>query len=233
MDIGCANGRYFINVASFGMFTKVAHSTDQNQKNALGMLAYYLKVLRDAPSELATSFQLEFTSEEASGSGEYHLCIVSNSMSVGSIRYLMNQADVTDGVFDVLMLKKKRLLSVLPSEKNSANLTLDIESLKQTFPYAAEALSEWKPQGENDPMLIYFQTKHIEFRSEEGDTIVTDLDGEDFGTLPLTIDVAHHAIKLLVPKPSGNTDWLSNGISLIWPPRTATNNTKKERSSGQ
>ena len=43
VDIGVVNGRYFLNVASAGLLTGVAHTVDQSLKSTLGKAAYYLK----------------------------------------------------------------------------------------------------------------------------------------------------------------------------------------------
>lgn len=192
VDIGCANGCYFINVASFGMFTEVAHNTEQMQKNALGRLAYYLQGIKDAPMELSSSMPLRIRAAEYEAEGDYHVCLVVNSMSVGSIRKLMYKADVSDGVFDVLLLKKRK----------RAGISLQpLEALAKLQP--ADLIARIKA-GEvmKDPLFTYFQTAHIEFASPVGETIQTDLDGEAFGTLPLTVDVAKQAIRLLVPAES-------------------------------
>lgn len=188
IDIGRANGNCFINVASFGMFTEVAHNTEQEQKNALGRMAYYLQGIKDAPNELTNSMPLTISAAEYSAHGDYHLCLVANSMSVGSIRRLMYRADVSDGKFDVLLLKKRSLpltaadvLRLLPAE-------------------LAERLKGG--EGGKDPAFVYFQTARIEFTSPVGERIETDLDGDHFGGLPLTVEVMPSAIRLLVPAES-------------------------------
>ena len=43
MDVGKVGDKYFINVASAGMMTFIAHEVDRRLKNALGKMAYYLK----------------------------------------------------------------------------------------------------------------------------------------------------------------------------------------------
>lgn len=192
IDIGCANGRYFINVASFGMFTEVAHNTVQEQKNVFGLLAYYLQGIKDAPTELASSIPLQICSEEYNTEGDFHLCLVVNSMSVGSIRKLMYKADVSDGVFDVLLLRKRSRSSALQQR---------LEQLCRLQP--AELFARIK-SGESDetardPLFHYFQTAHIEFTSPVGESVETDLDGEAFGHLPMTVDVKKQAIRLLIP----------------------------------
>lgn len=213
VDIGCANGRYFINAAAFGMFTEVAHGTDQRSKNSLGKLAYYLQAIREAPEQLGSSMPLIVSSAEYTNCGEYHVCLVVNSMSVASIRRLMYKADVSDGVFDVLLMKKKKPL------REAGSLVRVIQKSGERFfqlrpgDRPAPALGERPPfpllgglreqlitEGmDPDPAFVYFQTSRIEFRTLGSQEIVTDVDGELFGRLPLTIEVAPRAVRLLTP----------------------------------
>ena len=49
-DIGKANDEYFVNVASAGMFTSVAHEVNARLKHAMGKAAYYLRGIGELPS---------------------------------------------------------------------------------------------------------------------------------------------------------------------------------------
>lgn len=206
IDIGIANGRYFINVAAFGMFTEVAHSTKQTAKNNFGLLAYYLHGLREAPEHLSQLMPLSIRSAEYSAEGDYHVCLVVNSMSVASLRKLMYKADVSDGVFDVLLLKKKKLLPSPDTVRNSIFQLIEALSMPPDDD-KADAIFPADPNEEDNSAFIYFQTSHIEFTPLQEAPIEVDLDGERYGQLPLTVDVAQQAVELLVPrepKPSIN-----------------------------
>jgi len=49
VDLGLVNGKeYFINVASAGVFTNIAHEVDSHLKNFLGKSAYYLRGLANS-----------------------------------------------------------------------------------------------------------------------------------------------------------------------------------------
>ena len=52
------------------------------------------------------------------------------------------------------------------------------------------------------PSIQYLQGKAITFQSPKNEDIEVDIDGECFGTLPLTISVCHEAIRLMVPEAS-------------------------------
>ena len=213
VDIGCANGRYFMNAAAFGMFTEVAHGTDQKQKNNLGKLAYYLQAIREAPEQLAFSMPLKIESAEYSDEGSYSVCLIVNSMSVASVRKLMRKADVSDGLFDVLLMKKKSPLNsaeqIVRVIQNSGERFFRLPLKEQLEEDKEDLASLFKPSGllellrpqdlDERSTFVYFQTAHVSFSSADDSDIVTDVDGELFGRLPLTIEVVPSAIRLLVP----------------------------------
>ncbi len=179
IDLGLANNdRYFINVASFGIFTEVSHSTPRDAKNNLGKFAYYLQAAVSAPEQKLRSYSLDIVTDSESFSDDFQLCIVANSASVGTFRRLMNQADVSDGLFDVLLLKKKNL-----------------------FAFTAEELTNRIISGESftSPGVKYLQTKSISFHPATKADVAVDLDGEDYGKLPLSIKVCPLAARLVIP----------------------------------
>ena len=178
IDIGLVNGKdYFLNVASFGMFTSVAHTTDRNAKNNLGRMAYYLKAASNAPMQFKQYAKLKITSDGQELCGEYALCIVGNSTSIGSFRKLMHKADVSDGLFDVLLLKKPTISPAPSDRKDPPHIT-----------------DPFRPA-----LLKYIQTSDISFELQDNKNIEVDLDGEAYGYLPMSIKVCHNAIDLLVP----------------------------------
>ena len=199
IDIGCANGRYFINVAAFGMLTSVSHTTDQIQKNLLGKLAYYRNALRELPVQISNSMQLSIDAEGFHDEGSFHVCLVVNSMSVGSMRNLMYRADVSDGVLDVLLLKKERLIpttgEIIRVIAKSGSTFYHLQPNEDGNGYSLKPTQNKK----KEPAIIYFQTPSIKFSSPQNESIITDLDGEKFGTLPLNIKVVPKAIKLMLP----------------------------------
>lgn len=213
VDIGCANGRYFMNAAAFGMFTEVAHGTAQKRKNNLGKLAYYLQAIQEAPEQLAFNMPLSIQSEEYSSQGNYSVCLVVNSMSVASMRHLMRRADVADGLFDVLLVKRPRPLKeadqIIQVIQRSGERFLRLPAGEGTeegqgllsLLQPLRLKEQLRTRGvEIEPAFVYFQTARISFDAAAGEEVVTDVDGELFGRLPLTIEVVPRAVSLLVPQ---------------------------------
>ncbi len=187
VDLGMANDNYFVNVAAFGMFTDVAHKTSAENKSVLGKMAYYLQGVREV-QELFSTLPVEMRSAEKNIRGDFMVCIVSNSPSVGNIRRLMSKAKVDDGLLDVLLLKRKQM-PIQPRD-----LTAPFNLLEKLI----------KREIENDPGLVYFQTRQVDFYTPADIRAELDLDGEAYGFLPLSIRTIPEALTLLVPPAAEN-----------------------------
>ena len=169
VDVGKINEKYFINVASTGLFTDISQKTDTNLKNTIGKLAYYLKGLEELPN--FRKLKVKLTSEEMNYEGEMYLMLVFNGQTAGN-RKLATRADVFDGYLDVIVIKAVQLYEVLP---------LFFKILKN------EHLDSNK--------VLYFKTKKLTIESEED--IVVDIDGEPGPGFPLTVECVQGGIKLL------------------------------------
>ena len=100
--------------------------------------------------------------------------MISNTKSVGGFRGLMSKADITDGVLDMLVIKKMDPIDVVPL----------LGSL-----VIGEHI--------NNDNVIYLQSDDIKI--ESGEHVVLDIDGEEGSSLPAQISCIKQAIKLIVP----------------------------------
>ncbi|MBR4347028.1 MAG: diacylglycerol kinase family lipid kinase [Oscillospiraceae bacterium] len=111
VDIGAFNERYFNYVAAFGVFTKVSYSTDQQMKNALGPLAYFIDAVKEASQNLDLSHHYTMTiranGEEVRDTFIYGM--VANSLSVGGIKGLAGEdVSMDDGCFEGIFIKNPK-----------------------------------------------------------------------------------------------------------------------------
>ena len=104
IDIGKINEKYFVNVASTGLFTDVS-------QNTIGKLAYYLKGLEELPN--FRRLKLKLTSKECTFDGEMYLLLIFNGKTAGSFN-LATEADVTDGKLDVIIFKAIPIIELIP-----------------------------------------------------------------------------------------------------------------------
>lgn len=169
VDIGKINDKYFINVASTGLFTDVSQKTDVNLKNTIGKLAYYIKGIEELPN--FRRLKVSLRSKEISFDGEMYLLLIFNGQTAGNFKLATN-ADVSDGMLDVIVFKAVPIIELIP---------LFIKVLK------GEHL--------NSDKILYFKTNDIMIECSED--IVTDIDGEKGPDFPLRVQCIKDGIEVL------------------------------------
>lgn len=175
VDIGKLNGEVFINIAAAGVFTAVAHQTKKEVKAILGRSAYYLEAIINLPKKLTESYKLKVTSDEFSTIGDYHLFLITNSSSVGGFNKISPIAEIQDGYFDCLFIKKAPLIG-------QAEIFMKIlrgKHLKSEF-------------------VDFFRTKHLKVELLDDISLDVDIDGEYGGQFPIEVEVISRGIYVLV-----------------------------------
>lgn len=171
-DAGQFNDRYFSYVASFGAFAKASYTTPQNVKNTLGHTAYLLEGIHELSQIRKTPVQLELDGEVLEDN--YLFGAICNSTSVGGILTIdPNQVDMSDGMFEVLLVRAPRDLMEIP-----------------------ECIMAVQKQQYNCRMMTFRSAKEIKIYSDT--EMYWTLDGEkaDGGSF-VSIKNLHHAIKLI------------------------------------
>lgn len=169
VDLGSINDKYFVNVASTGLFTDVSQKTDVNLKNTIGKLAYYLKGLEELPN--FRPLKVKIKSTEMDFEGNMYLMLIFNGKTAGNFN-LATKADAADGMLDVIVFKAVQVYELIP---------LFIKVLK------GEHLDSDK--------VIYFKTDKLHVECDED--IVTDIDGEKGPDFPLDIKCIKGGLKIL------------------------------------
>lgn len=173
IDIGKYNDKYFINIAGGGKITELTYEVPSKLKTVLGHLAYYVRGIEKLPSLKPINVVME--TEEKVYEEEVMLFLIANSNSVGGFEKLAPNADLTDGLFDVIALKKTNL----PDFVRLASLALRGEHI-------------------NDPNVIHFKTNKIKITSNHSDPVLINLDGELGGELPGNFEVLPQHIEVFV-----------------------------------
>ena len=172
VDIGKINDKYFINVASAGMFTDVSQKINPDFKNSIGKVSYYLKGIEEALH--MRKFSIEVESKEMSYSGDMYLMLIFNGKTAGNIN-LAYKAEIDDGLLDIIIVKKVLIPNILP---------LLISILR------GEHL-----EGYNKDEILYFKTDKLKIDCK--DNLITDIDGEKGPDFPLEIECIKNGIQLL------------------------------------
>lgn len=170
IDIGRVNDKFFINVASTGLFTDVSQKTDVNLKNTIGKLAYYVKGIEQLPN--FRKINIKVTSEVQNFEGDMYLMLVFNGETAGNFK-LAYKSKIDDGLLDVIIIRAGMIIDIIP---------LFIKILK------GEHL-------ENVNGVLYFKTDKLQIECDED--IATDIDGEKGPNFPLNIECIKGGITVL------------------------------------
>lgn len=172
-DTGILNGRNFVYVAGFGLFTDVSYKTPQKAKNAFGYLAYVLEGAKSMAEFKLYRLRITVDSSEVI-EGEFILGMVTNSMSVAGMKSIAGKdTRLDDGRFEMLLLRKVSNIGELSTLLNSV-----------------------MAGNTNSPLIVYRQGKSFLF---EGEELSWTLDGEYGGSyLESLAEVTGKKLKLRI-----------------------------------
>lgn len=173
IDIGVCGDRAFINVCAGGLFTEIAYTVPESSKSIMGRLAYYLEAVKEVATGLHTrdSFALDIRTGSTHIQTQASLFVVANTSSIGGVTNLAPEADIHDGLLDVLIFEEMQISEII-------ELLADIKMGRHSY----------------NPHVMYFKSEEITVSSDKG--LPLDLDGEKGGNLPQTIRIEKNAINL-------------------------------------
>ncbi len=174
VDLGKVNEDYFVNVAAAGLFANVGYLVNSEMKALLGRMAYYFEGIRELTTENLEPIKLSFESEEYTDITDTMLFLVSNSSSIGGFKKLAPNADVLDGLLDVLIIKKSNVPDL-------ANILFNVLTGDHI----------------NHSNVIYFKTKNLTVKSDNPDVIM-DVDGEYGGKFPAVFQIISEEFRIFV-----------------------------------
>lgn len=185
VDVGRANGRYFINIAGGGSLTELTYEVPSKLKTMVGQLAYYMKGI-----EKLAKLHPEPLKISADGVGEFEeefmLFLIANSNSVAGFDRLLPDANTSDGLFDFIALRK----CSLPEFFRLATLVMRGEPVLE------------------ESSFVYFRSNRIQVESSS--RVQLNLDGEFGGTLPCVFDLLPAHLRLIVDE-KGESSYRKNG----------------------
>ena len=175
-DAGISGGEYFMNVASGGLLTDVAHSVSPAAKSILGHMAYLIEGAKELTlfPELK-SVKLKISANEKTIEDDILLFIVSNSPRVGGFRSVSPKADISDGLLDVLVIHKQNFMDMI-------NLFIQLNNGTHI----------------ENRRISYFQTNKLKIECKDSNCIILDIDGEKGDRLPVEIGIIPGAVNLFV-----------------------------------
>jgi len=173
VDIGMVSGDYFVNVAAGGLLTNIAYQVSTESKTMLGRLAYYFEGVKELAYNNLETKRVKINSKEFSGEEDILLFLISNSSSIGGFKKIAPEADILDGLLDVVIIKKSEITDL-------ANIFVNVLTGDHI----------------NHQNVIYFKTSSISIEST--DKVPLDLDGEFSGYLPAQFNVIPNGLKIII-----------------------------------
>ena len=164
---------YFTYVAAFGAFTEVSYATPQEAKQALGHLAYMLEGIRRLGQIKISHALVEY--DGGTLEDDFIFGAVTNSTTVAGMVKLKDDAvDLSDGMFEVLLVRPPRDLVELGTLLNSV-LASDFSS----------------------PNVSFFKSSRLRFRFRE--PVAWTRDGENGGVhAEVEVSNLHPGVEILV-----------------------------------
>lgn len=175
VDVGQVDDHHFLLRVSLGLEASVVEGADREAKDRLGPFAYALSMLQALSNPQAARYRLALDGREIVSEGL--ACIIANSGYLGRVGVsLAPNIDVSDGLLDVMVLRKADLGSLIA--------------------LAASAVAG----SENAEALQHWQARDIAVTAEPPQTVQAD--GEMIGASPIHVRVLPQAVRIILPAAS-------------------------------
>lgn len=172
LDLGSANGRYFLLMAGIGFDAAVTRAVLPEAKRRLGMIAYVVEALRAASEVRGTRVRLLLDGRPING--RVLMIVIGNSRLYGAFLQITHHASLTDGLLDVTVIKGE---SVRSAPLHLLSILLRRYNL--------------------NPDINYYRAREVQITSAT--PLAVQIDGDPIGTTPMTFRTEPHALQVLVP----------------------------------
>lgn len=178
VDIGKINDRYFINVVACGVFANISNDVDQELKNSIGKLAYYIKAVERIQKRRPVRLKITIDDKDEY-EDDFMLVTVMNSSGAGGFSKVSPVSSVTDGKMDVVAFKAT-------SDLQMAKAFMGVLSGDHIY----------------NKHVLYVQGNNIKIDQLDDSDFNVDIDGEVGPLLPVDIQVLAGRINIFVNKQS-------------------------------
>jgi len=172
IDLGCVNGKFFLNDASMGISSTIAAGLTRSAKKRWGVFAAAGMAL--SAVRKARGFTIDLRCDRAKIRTRAYQVTIGNGVFLGGVVANFD-ASVHDGLLDMYVLESKRA-----------------GDLARMLPYAAAG------RHDANPFVLTGKGKRFTVKTSRRLKIFTD--GEYAGTTPATIAVAPKALRVFVPE---------------------------------
>lgn len=173
VDLGvvrCPHPRYFLLMAGVGFDASVVSKTPLWLKRLTGVGAYYFACAKALLAYRFPEFRVVAGDESLTATS----CVIANSRGYGGELLLTPNAEMTDGIFDLLALQGRPKLG-----------------------YVRLLLAAWRRVSFDFPWAKQLRARQI--RIEGPSTVPVQVDGELCGRLPISVEILPSSISFVVP----------------------------------
>ncbi len=171
IDIGqFGPDKFFAYIAAFGAFTDVSYATPQEAKQTLGHLAYTLEGIKQLPKLSGHHAVIEY--DDGVINDDFIFGAITNSTSVaGFLKLDSNRVSLSDGLFEVLLIKTPKALkdlndiitSILSNNFNNNNVFfLKSKEIRIMFDEAVAWTRDGEDGGSHQDVVIFNRSPGIE-----------------------------------------------------------------------
>ncbi len=175
IDLGRANGRYFLLMTGIGLDAAVTAQVQFTEKRRLGMLAFVLRGFRLALQFRGARLLLQLDGK-TTFKGRVLMVVIGNSQLYGGVVRITHRARIDDGMLDVCVIKGDNVISAL---------------------YHALSILAQRYVHLPNPDIKYYRARTIKATAHPA--LPVQIDGENFGQTPVTFEVVPGALHVLMP----------------------------------
>ena len=174
IDIGKAGDTYFTNALAIGRVPESIHEVTAEEKSKLGTLAYLWAGAKKLIEN--EKIKVKVTTDEEEYEEELSAVVMSLTGQLGGFKDIFPKAKLAAGKVSVLLVHE-----------------LDLIETAKLLP---ELISKRVTEAKN---MTHIQTERITVEAMDGNTYVSDVDGEEGPKTPITVDVLKAHLDVLVP----------------------------------
>ena len=173
VDLGQANRRYFLFVASAGFDASVTRDVDERAKRRLGMLAYVIAAIVEAFK--LRGEDVTVVADERVSRQRVLMVVANNARLYGGVLKMSPQAYADDGLLDVWVFRGRGLFAAIV---HAINVVLGRHT--------------------RDPGTEYYRSARVIIDARR--PMPVQLDGDYFGTTPVAFRVVPGALRAIIPR---------------------------------
>jgi diacylglycerol kinase (ATP) len=183
VDVGCVNGRFFLNAISIGITARMAKELDPELKRKTGKFAYTVAAVKSMWKHRPFEVELE-TSDRTIRTRALQL-VIGNGRFHGAGRVIAPEAEIDDHLLNVYLVEAK------PSEPGKGRLG-------QAWVMARVAARLKTGNHVDDDAVLHLRAKEVRVNARPIQRM--NIDGELAGKSPMNVSVVPGGLRVFAPR---------------------------------